>query len=138
MKSIQFFILFTLMFISFQVFAHTLVFVENETDVICYLENKNIKLGTLINEPSFIVPDDVGEVLIESAGFSGQNSELTYRCGGKKIKIICQESWGVMSAGTVSAKLGYADAGITGTYQLEDGALIYKQWGVIRWKINWS
>lgn len=124
-----------LMLISFQSFA-ALVYIENDTDSICKLESRDLKHGILVTYPPVrIQPNKVEVFRMTDSGFRGPEIELFYNCGGKKINITSQENMWIIWAGGLSAKLEYADPGISGTYQLESGSALWNQAGVIRWRI---
>ncbi len=124
-----------LMLISFQSFA-ALVYIENDTDSICKLESRDLKHGILVTYPPIrIHPSELGVFRMTDSGFRGPEIELFYNCGGKKINITSQENMWIIWAGSVSAKIDYADPGITATYQLESGSALWNQAGVIRWVI---
>ncbi len=136
MKAIKYSAPLLLALISFQAFAEVMVYVENDTDSICKLENKDLKHGLLYTYPPVrIAQSDVGIFRMMDSGFRGPEIELFFNCGGKKINVTCQENMWILWAGAVSAKLEYADPGITGIYQLETGSALWGQVGVIRWNI---
>lgn len=136
MKAIKYSAPLLLALISFQAFAEVMVYIENDTDNICKLVNKELKHGLLYTYPPVrIAQNDVGIFRMMDSGFRGPEIELFFNCGGKKINVTCQENLWILWAGAVSAKLEYADPGITGSYQLEAGSALWGQVGVIRWNI---
>jgi hypothetical protein len=132
MKAFKYGIAAGLALISVQSFAEVLVYIENDTPSICKLENKELKHGLLYTFPPVrVAPSQVGAFRMMDSGFRGPEITLYFNCGGKKINVTCQENLGFLWAGDVSAKLDYADPGITAHYQLEAGSFLWNQIGVM-------
>lgn len=136
MKLFKFTLVLLLIFISCQANARVVVRIKNDTDNICKLENKYIKNVSLSISPAAqINPNQADMCLMEDSIVRGSEIELTYSCGGKNIKLKCQEGVWTLWKADIHAKLMYADPGITATYHIIKSSAIWGRAGEIEWKI---